>query len=293
MEEEPERNETQHMTEVLLDSFWDTLKALPILFIVYAVFELLEQVMPDKLKFAAARMGALGPLIGAALGLIPQCGVSAAAASLYASGFISPGTLIAVFLATSDEAVPIMLAGAVSVDLLYLLAAKFLFGVLFGYLTDLLLARRLKKQPEIAPPDAGCEEGTERYAFLWEAVKRTLHIGLVIFLANVLFGAVVELMGEGFFKSLFLEGTLFTPFLSALLGLFPNCATSVIITELYLSGQLGFAGTIAGLCTGAGVGLIVLFKNNRPIKESLLLLLVLYLSGSLSGLLLLLCGVHP
>lgn len=282
------------MTEVLLDSFLDTLKALPILFIVYAVFELLEQVMPDRLRQAAGRMGAFGPLVGAALGLIPQCGISAATASLYATGFVSPGTLIAVFLSTSDEAVPVMLAGApLSADLLYLLATKFFFAVLFGYLVDLLFSRRLKKQPAAVPPEEPCGEMELRLAFLWEAVKRTLHIGLVIFFANVLFGSIVELLSEDFLGSLFLEGTLFTPFLSALLGLFPNCATSVIITELYLSGQLGFAGTIAGLCTGAGVGLIVLFKNNRPMKENFLLLTLLYLCGSLSGLLLLLVGIHP
>lgn len=272
------------MLEVFLDSVFDTLKALPFLFGAYLLLELLEHRASGKL--VSALRGPFGPVGGAVLGCVPQCGFSVAAANFYAGRLISPGTLLAVFLATSDEAVPILLShpGAMP-DLLRLLGIKLLAATLFGLLTDLVCHHFLKLFQE-PPFHELCEEcGCEERGVFWAALHHTGKVILLLFLINLALSYVIYFIGEEALSRFLLSGSILQPFLAALLGFIPNCAASVLLTELYLAGSLSFGSAMAGLCTGAGLGLIVLFQANRRLKENLTLAGALYAAAVFTGLL--------
>lgn len=272
------------MKEVLLDALLDSLKSLPFLFGAYLLIEFLEHRASQSLTNALSKLGPLGPVGGALLGCVPQCGFSVAAANFYAGRLITPGTLLAVFLATSDEAVPILLSspGALP-DLGRLLAVKLLAAGLFGILADFVVVKILK--PSLAQPfhdlceDCGCEEkGVFR-----SALSHTVQIFVFLLLINLVLGSAIFWVGEENISRLLLSGSVFQPLLAALLGFIPNCAASVILTELYLSGSLSFGSAVAGLCTGAGLGLAVLFRVNKNWKENLWLVLALYVAAVAAG----------
>ncbi len=272
------------MLDVLLDAVLDALKALPFLFGAYLLIEFLEHRASERLTSALLRLGPLGPLGGAVLGCVPQCGFSVAAANFYAGRLISPGTLLAVFLATSDEALPILLSHPQALpDLGKLLLVKLAAGVAFGLLADLVLKRFLKVRPE-APfhdlcHDCGCEQES-----VWKAASRhTIRIFLFLVLINLALGYAIHFVGEEAISRFLLSGSALQPLLAALIGFIPNCASSVILTELYLSGSLSFGAAVAGLCTGAGLGLAVLFKTNRRLKENLCLAGALYTAAVVTG----------
>ncbi|MDR0903517.1 MAG: arsenic efflux protein, partial [Ruminococcus sp.] len=218
------------------------------------------------------------------LGSLPQCGFSVAAANLFASKLISPGTLMAVFLATSDEAIPILLAHPEHIgDIWKLIAVKFVIAVFFGILLDLLLKHFDKKKEETdfheLCHDCGCHE----HGVLYSAVKHTAGIVIFILILNLALGFIVGAVGEEAFFN-FIEGFgVFQPAAAALVGLIPNCASSVLLTELFIEGGLSFGSTVAGLSTGAGVGILVLFKANKDIKENILIVALLYVIGVLAG----------
>ncbi len=275
------------MLDILLDALLDTLKTLPFLFGAYLLIEFLEHRAGEKLTGALQRLGPFGPAGGALLGLVPQCGFSVAAANFYAGRLITPGTLIAVFLATSDEALPILISqpGALP-DLLMLLGIKLVSGTVFGIATDFVWKRLPHKdQHPFADlcKDCGCEE----HGVLRSALIHTGKITLFLLGINLLLGGAIHFVGEERISQLLLSGSVLQTFLAALIGFLPNCASSVILTELYLSGALSFGAAVAGLCTGAGVGLAVLFKYNRRPKENLLLTGILYVCAVITGLL---CG---
>ena len=277
------------MVDILLDALLDTLKTLPFLFGTYLLLEFLEHRAGGKLASALSRLGPFGPVGGAALGLVPQCGFSVAAANFYAGRLITPGTLLAVFLATSDEALPLLVAqpGALP-DLLLLLGVKLLSGAAFGILADLLWKRLSRAQPE--PPFQGlCRDcGCEHHGILRAALVHTGKITLFLFAINLVLGAAIHLTGEQALSQALLSGSVFQPLVAALIGFIPNCAASVLLTELYLSGSLSFGAAVAGLCTGAGVGLAVLWRANPHPRENLLLMGLLYLSAVATGLV---CGI--
>lgn len=268
-------------------TFLDSVKMLPFLFGVYLLIEFLEHKAGNKIEELLRRLGPFGPVGGAALGCLPQCGFSVAASNLYSGRLISLGTLMAVFIATSDEAIPILLANPGSgKDILKLLVAKMVIAVVAGLFIDAVLKFFRKRANEEAQPYHDlCEScGCENHSILYSAFKHTLQIFIFLFAVSFVFGLVIELVGEDTLNRVLMSGSLFQPFLAALIGLIPNCAPSVILTELYVSGSVSFGSVVAGLSTGAGMGLVVLFKTNRNLKQNLAITGVLYIIGALSGL---------
>ncbi len=279
--------------DVLVDTLIDTAKMLPFLFGVYLLIEYLEHKASDRLPNALRKMGALGPLGGAALGCLPQCGFSVAASNLYSGRLISLGTLIAVFTATSDEAVPILIAcpkGAGKV--LSLIAAKLVIAAVAGLCIDLAL-RLIKgsKNEEAEPYRDLCEDcGCDEHGVLYSAIKHTVQITVFVFAVSFVLGLGIELLGEETLNRFLMTDSPLQPFLTALIGLIPNCAPSVVLTNLYVSGSLSFGSVISGLSTGAGLGLVVLFKTNKSLKENFIIAGILYFVGAFAGMVLQLAG---
>lgn len=273
--------------DALLDALKDSAIALPFLFGAYLLIEALEkhtEVMANKIF---GKSDLFGPLLGSVLGLIPQCGFSAAMSNLYVSGIVGVGTLISVFLATSDEAVLIMLSHPDSYSQIWqLLLTKLIMGLFFGYILNFIFRKKSAKKQigEICTDQhCGCEKGSSIFK---PALIHTAKIIVWIFGITLVLNIVIELIGTDNLAVL-LGGNLFIqPLITALLGLIPNCAVSVLFTELYVAGSLSFASTIAGLATGAGVGLIVLFKADRDKKECFMITGLLYACATVSGIIL-------
>ena len=272
--------------DVLIDTLADTAKMLPFLFGVYLLIEYLEHKASDRLPRALRKMGPFGPVGGAVLGCIPQCGFSVAASNLYAGRLISLGTLIAVFVATSDEAVPILISRPESAGkILPLIGAKLVTAILAGLLVDAVLRIvHAHRNEEDEPYRDLCEDcGCEEHGIVRSALMHTLKITVFVFIISLLLGLAIALLGRERIDSLLMTDSAFQPFLTALIGLIPNCAASVVLTDLYAAGSLSFGSVVAGLSTGAGLGLAVLFRTNRNIAENLTVTAILYLTGSLAG----------
>ena len=236
-----------------------------------------------------AKVGKAGPVVGAAAGCVPQCGFSVMAANLYAGGVISVGTLISVFIATSDEAVLIILGnpeyiGKVGV----LLLTKVVIAVIAGYVTDLLFGRWISETEKKDCGDlcrtCGCHD--EKAGILLPAWRHTFRIFIYLFLFNGALNLCIEFLGIEQLSVFLLGNTIFQPVIAAVIGLIPNCAASVILTQLYLNGAISFASVISGLSTGAGVGLIVLFKMNKNKKENAKIVGVLISVAVIAGIIL-------
>jgi len=280
----------EHLTHLLMHSFLDALKMLPFLFVAYLVLEFIEHRSSSKLEKVLGS-GKLGVVGGALLGCLPQCGFSVVASNFYAGRVISLGTLAAVFLVTSDEAVVLMLAHPESYPmLLTLLGVKLAVGLAAGFGIDAAFRRFGRRKEEGAgeaihdlcgQEHCHCEHG------IWLSALRHA-VSLFLFLFVVLFALefCVEWIGEERLASLLLEGSVFQPFAAALVGFIPNCAGSVLLTELYLAGGISFGSAVAGLCTGAGIGWLVLWRVNRRWKENLCFMAVLYGVAVAVGLLL-------
>ena len=276
--------------ELIKDALLDSVKLLPILFLTYLLMECLEHHASEKMERSLRKIGRFGPAVGAALGCVPQCGFSASASNLYAAGIITQGTLMAVFLATSDEALPILLSTAAGVGLIIkLLLWKLAISVLFGFALDFVLrAVHFRKAPNDLCRDCGCQEES---GVLKPALHHTLHIFLFILLINFCLNTAIHLLGEERISGLLLHGSAAQPFLSALFGLIPNCASSVMLTQFYLNGALSFGALIAGLSSGAGIGLAVLLRTNASRRENLQIVLTLYFIAAFSGLLIQVLGL--
>lgn len=273
------------MLDILLDAVIDTLKSLPFLLGAYLLIEFLEHRASGKLTQALGKLGPLGPAGGALLGCVPQCGFSVAAANLYAGRLISPGTLIAVFLATSDEALPILLSrSGAGGEVLKLLGVKLAAATLAGILADVAVARLIKPQRREPFHDLCQDCGCEEKGVFASALSHTLRVFLFLLVINLVLGLGMAWAGEEQISRLLLAGSVFQPLLAGLIGFIPNCAASVLLTELYLSGSLSFGSAVAGLCTGAGLGLAVLFRVNRNQKENLCIAGALYAAAVTAGL---------
>lgn len=283
------------MMDVLMDAGADVLKMLPFLLAAYLVIEALEHYSTEFTEKILKKMGNAGPLVGALAGCVPQCGFSVMAANLYAGGVISPGTLLAVFIATSDEAVLIMLGNpGRGREILLLLGTKILFAVAVGYITDLFVGKYISEYKESGNlcEHCGCHEHDA--GILKPALRHTGKIAWYLFVFTAALNLCIQAVGTERLSGYLLGDTWLQPAAAALVGLVPNCTASVLLAELYLNGALSFASVIAGLSTGAGAGLVVLFKMNRSRRESLKLLGVLYAAGVLSGMLLhLVSFYHP
>ena len=279
------------MLEILEDTLIDTIKLLPFLFVTYLIMEYIEHKISKKNKETIKKSGKLGPLFGGLVGIIPQCGFSVSATNLYAARVISLGTLITVYLTTSDEMLPILISEAVPIiTILQILAIKFVIGVFFGFVIDLILRRKkdsMDNQNEYIEDICEHEHcNCKEEGILKSSIKHTLNILIYIFIITLVINAVVEFVGEDNIANFVGNYAFLGPFISSLIGLIPNCAASVIITNLYLQNIINGASLIAGLLTGAGVGLIVLFRINKNVKENIRIVALLYAIGAFSGVIL-------
>ena len=270
------------MKDVLLDTLLDSAKLVPFLFIAFLIIEYLERKLTKKTEKAISKSGKLGPVIGSALGIIPQCGFGVVATNLYITRIITLGTLFSVYLSTSDEMLPVLLSENAPISLiLKVLAIKLIVGIIYGFIIDCVLRKKEKiKIHELCNDDhCHCEEEGILKSSITHTLKTILFIFIITFILNCLF----HYYGENYLPKLFLKDSFAAPFISCLIGLIPNCGASVMITELYLKGALSFASLISGLLTGSGISLIVLFKSNKNLKENLFIVGTLYLLGVITG----------
>lgn len=274
---------------VLEHGIIDTVKLVPFLFLTYLFMEYIEHKTSTKVKNLVHKSGKAGPLIGGLLGAVPQCGFSASAASLYAGRVISLGTLIAIFLSTSDEMLPILISEAVDVKvILPILGIKVAIGMVAGFVIDFAMHFGKKPETEEFKIHDMCEHGhCHCEKSIWKsALKHTLQITLFILIVNLVLGFVIEFVGEESLANLFFAKPVIGEIVAGLVGLIPNCASSVVITQLYLEGVIGFGAMMSGLLVGSGVGLLVLFRVNESLKDNLRILAVLYGIGVGCGILL-------
>ncbi len=269
------------MLDCFIDGLIDTLKVFPFLLISFYIIEILEHKINSNKRLESS--GKYGPVLGSLLGIIPQCGIASIATNLYVTGIITLGTLISVFLSTSDEMIPILLSEKVSIKLiLIILGIKLVVGLVSGLLIDLVYPRKIKSHYEI------CEEEhchCDDHKFI-SAFKHTINISLFILVINVLLNMVFNYGLNDYLSSLLLKDSIFSPIISSLIGLIPNCASSIVITKLYLASSISFGSMIAGLLTNSGIALVVLFKTNRNLKENINIILLTYFIGTVIGILL-------
>lgn len=282
------------MWDVILETLIDSVKLIPFLFITYLIMEWIEHKTKEKTKETIQKSGKWGPLIGSILGIFPQCGFSVSATNLYAARVITLGTLMAVYLSTSDEMLPIFLSEAVPMGtILKILGIKLLIGMVAGFIIDFVLRIKDKNKEEHKIVDlcekehCHCEDGIVK-----SALTHTLHITIFIVLVTFIVNIVIYFIGEDAIGGFLMNQPILGPIVAGLLGLIPNCASSVILTQMYLENVISSATMIAGLLVGAGVGIAVLFKTNKGIKENLKIVTLLYAIGVISGIILEFLGLQ-
>lgn len=277
------------MKEILLDTLIDSVKLLPFLFLSYLLIEYIEHKSSKKLEKILGNSGKFGTIIGAILGCIPQCGFSVTASNLYSSRVITLGTLIAVYLTTSDEAIPVLLSNPNNGGMiLKIIAVKLVIAIIAGFLIDFFLKKKHSQSQQVKEANEHIHDmckhcDCEHSGILKSATRHTLEIFLFLIVIIFLLNTAIFYIGEENLSKILMNGNIFQPFIAGLIGLIPNCASSVLLTQLFISGNLSFASIIAGLSTSAGIGTVVLFKSNKNIKENLKILGLLYLIGSVSG----------
>ena len=290
------------MNEIIIDALLDTIKdtatLLPFLFVTYLAMEWLEGKTEDQSVALLSKVGRAGHLLGAGIGLIPQCGFSAAAASLYSGGVITVGTMLAVFLSTSDEMLPIFISSSVDVSsIIKILAFKLCIAFISGLAVDILLRiigkrdREDKHIHDLCEQDhCGCED--EEGGIVRSAFVHTIKITLFIFIISLALSLLVGFAGREAVAGIMANVPVLGSFICGLIGLVPNCAASVVIAELYLEGMLSAGQMMSGLLVGAGVGILVLARTNRHSKENAVIITGLYLIGVVWGLLIDMAGVR-
>ena len=282
------------MTEIIIDSVIDSIKLLPFLFLTYLFMEWLEHKTGSAARSTIRTAGKLGPVWGGLLGVIPQCGFSAAASSLFTGRVITVGTLIAVYLSTSDEMFPIMISNAVpAATIIKILACKAAIGIISGFVVEYVYTHVLKKQEKEMDIHEICEE--ERcnceHGLLSSALTHTLHVFVYIFLISLALNIIIGLVGEETLAGLFTGAPIVGELIAALVGLIPNCASSVVITQLYLEHIIGVGAMMAGLLVNAGVGILILFRLNHDRKQNFRIIGLLYGLGVFWGIIIELTGI--
>ena len=296
--------------EIFIDALFDSLKTVPLLLIIYIGIELLEYKFGDKIREKVEKSGKSGPLIGTIAGIFPQCGFSVVATALFTQRLLTIGTLLAVYLSTSDEAIPIILSEPDKAYLvLPLIEIKIIIALIFGYGVDLFFRKEDKKVEKhielvetghdsknhhhetILNETACCGHSTSTDSkkfnvreIFWHPIVHTFNIFIFIFLVTLAINFIVFQLGETFLTDFFAKNIFWQPFLTALIGLIPNCASSVAITELFLKNVIGLGPTIAGLSASGGLGLLVLYREEKNKKIFIKVLLLLYSISVFSGL---------
>lgn len=282
------------MLEIIEHTLEDTIKLIPFLFITYLLMEFLEHKTTGRIKSTIEKSGKYGPLIGGVLGLIPQCGFSVMATNLYMGRIITVGTLISIYLTTSDEMLPILISENVPIaTILKILAIKLIIGVIAGSIIDIVFNKLKKKEQETKDRQhdfcehehCHCEEG-----ILKSATQHTVSIFVFILIITFILNLVMHIVGEDALSNLIMNNKILGPVIVALIGLIPNCASSVIISQLYIENVITVSIMIAGVLVNAGVGLLVLFRVNKNLKENIKITAIIYSIGVISGILLELIG---
>ena len=279
------------VTEALMDGA----KLLPFLFITYLVMEYMEHKTSQKTRLILQKSGRWGSTLGGVFGVVPQCGFSTAASNLYAGRIITLGTLVAVFLSTSDEMLPILISEHVKLPVIAkILLLKAAVGIVTGVLVDLWMQKRngdhkdeLRIEQICDHHHCHCGEGN----ILKSTFSHTLQIFVFIILVSFLLNLVIEWIGDAALASFLSSKPVLGPMLAGVVGLIPNCASSVVLTQLYLEGVLGAGSMISGLLSGTGVGLLVLFKVNDNVKENIRITALLYVIGVLVGVVMEFAGI--
>ena len=259
------------MKEVILDTIIDSLKLIPFLLVAFLIIELLEHKLNNKTKHIITKSKKVGPIIGSLLGVIPQCGFSVMATNLYITRIITLGTLISIYLSKVEISL-----------ILKILLIKIFFGIVYGLIIDKIINKK-KKDKETNYELCDEEHCDCNHSILLSAIKHTLHITLFIFIITLIINTIFTLLGDNYLSKILLNNSILSPFITSLIGLIPNCAASVILTELYLNSTISLGALIGGLLTSSGSSLLVLIKNNKNQKENLSIILLLYALGVLSG----------
>ena len=281
------------MQEIIWETALDSVKLLPFLWIAYLLIEYVEHKKSNQLEALLRGAGKFGCLGGALLGSFPQCGFSVAASNFFTGRVITMGTLVSVFIATSDEALPVLLSYPDRMDVtLKLLGTKVILAVIIGLLTDIFI-RKTQKHPSTDDiHEEICSHcKCESHGILYASLRHTLTIFLFIFLVNFVMNGLIEWIGTETLTQFFQSTSGLHPLFAVIIGLIPNCASSVVLTELFLSGTLSFGATIAGLSAGSGIGLLVLFRMNKRLRENITVLAIITLAGLVAGYLLQMIGI--
>ncbi len=275
------------MKEVILDTLLDTIKLIPFLFIAFLLIELMEHKLSNKNKKIITKSKKYGPVLGSLLGALPQCGFSVMATNLYVTRIITLGTLISIYLSTSDEMLPILISEKAPFNLIAkIILIKVLLGIIYGIIVDIIFTKIFKNKEkenyEICDKEhCHCEEH-----ILLSSLKHTLKIVLFILITTFILNTLFHYVGEDYLSKILLKDNIFGPFITCLIGLIPNCGASVILTELYLNNAISLSALLSGLLSSSGTALLVLFKSNKNIKENIFILSLLYLIGVFTGIIL-------
>lgn len=271
------------MLECIIDSLIDTIKLIPYLLVTFMILEYLEHKLSKKNEKILKKNKKYGPIIGALLGALPQCGFSTMAASLFSSRVITIGTLIAVFLATSDEMLPIMISEKIPIlEIIYIISFKVIIGIIIGLFIDTMI----KYKGNTKDIHHLCEKehcDCDSDGIIISSIKHTLKIAIFILIANIGISLLIYWVGEENLENLLLRNNPITYFIASLIGLIPNCASSVIMTELYISKFISLGTLISGLLTGSGLGILILFRTNEDLKENMKILGIIYIVGVIIG----------
>lgn len=269
------------MKEIIIDTLIDTLKLVPFLFIAFLLIELFEHKFSKKSIKVVESSGKYGPILGSILGIIPQCGFSVMATNLYVTRLITLGTLISIYLSTSDEMLPILISEKAEFSLIIkILLTKLFIGMLAGFIIDKIFkVKKEKKNYDICEEEhCHCKE-----SIIISSLKHTLNIVVFILLINFILNICFNYLGQDYLSKILLKDSFFGPFISSLIGLIPNCGASVMLTELYINNAINFGSLISGLLTGSGIAIMILFKTNKHFLENIKVIGILYIVGVLSG----------
>ena len=280
------------MKHILLDTLFESLNLLPFLLITFLIIEFIEHKASKKSIKMLTKTKKYGPIIGGILGATPQCGLGVMATNLYATNIITIGTLIAIYLSTSDEMLPVLISeGMPFSKILIILLIKVIIGIVCGFIIDFIFRKKNKHtkidvQELCENEHCHCEN-----SIIKSSLIHTLKTFSFIFLVSFVLHIFIHEIGEDKISNLLLNGNIFTPFLSSIIGLIPNCAGSVVISELYVNNVFSFGSMLAGLLTGSGISILILFKVNSDLKENMMILGTIYIIGVIFGILFNLVGI--